>query len=201
MNGDGSIQAFCRSRVTRPRLRRWVALLICLAVFGSAQAQAVYTSYDVEAAYLYNFGKFVYWPGDPSGASTPFTICILGDDPFGEDLNTLVANETIQGRPITTKHLSSASSSDTCQIVFLGLSEQARLAKDLTELSKRPILTVSNLPGFLEYGGVIQFLQQNNRVRFAVNLTPAEQSGLVLSSELLKVAMYVDGKPSTEVKP
>jgi hypothetical protein len=198
MNGDGSMQAICRLRVTRQRLRRWVALLVCLALFGSAQAQTVITSYDVEAAYLYNFGKFVRWPADPNAASAPFTICILGDDPFGEKLDSLVANELMEGRPIATKHLSSVASTDACQIVFLGLTEQPRLTNDLAVLSKRPILTVSNLPAFLEHGGMIQFLEQNNRVRFAVNLAPAEQTGLTLSSELLKVAVYVT---PVEAKP
>jgi hypothetical protein len=177
---------------------------VALALAGficCAQAQAVFTPYDVEAAYLYNFGKFVRWPADPAAAPTPFTICILGDDPFGEKLNLLIANESIQGRPIAAKHLASTAGADSCQIVFLGQSEQARLAKDISELSKKPVLTVSNLPGFLEHGGMIQFLQQNNKVRFSVNLTSAQQPGLVLSSELLKVAVHVDGKPSPEVKP
>jgi len=195
---------------TRTARRRWqqrigwlqrLGMLLALAAIGSAQAQAVFTPYDVEAAYLYNFGKFVRWPVDASATTAPFTICILGDDPFGEKLNTLVANEAIQGRPITTKRLSSVAGAESCQIVFLGLTEQSRLTKDLTELSKRPVLTVSNLPGFLERGGMIQFLQQDNKVRFAVNLTSAEQPGLALSSELLKVAVHVESKNAPEVKP
>jgi hypothetical protein len=195
------------SRTARQhRLRRigWLrclGMLLALAAIGSAQAQAVFTPYDVEAAYLYNFGKFVRWPADASAATAPFTICILGDDPFGERLNALVANEAIQGRPIATKRLPSVAGAESCQIVFLGLTEQARLTKDLAELGKRPVLTVSNLPGFLDRGGMIQFLQQENKVRFAVNLTAAEQTGLALSSELLKVAVHVDTKAAPEVKP
>ena len=40
---------------------------------------------------------------------------------------------------------------------------------------------------------MMQFLIVDNRVRFAVNLRPAASSGLSLSSELLKVAVYVRG--------
>jgi hypothetical protein len=155
----------------------------------------------VEAAYLYNFGKFVRWPSDTSSAPVAFTICILGNDPFGEKLSSLVANETIQNRPITTKHLATTAEADGCQIVFIGRTEESRLTKELADLNKKPVLTVSAIPSFLEHGGMIQFLQQNNRVRFAVNLEPAGQSGLTLSSDLLKVAVYVNGKPSPEVKP
>ena len=196
----GSTETVRRRGLRRGRMACSI-LLACLFLIGPAWSQATFTPYDVEAAYLYNFGKFVRWPADPNAATAPFTICILGDDPFGEKLSSLVANEAIQGRPIATKHLTSAASADSCQIVFLGLTEQARLTKDLAELSRWPILTVSNLPGFLERGGMIQFLQQNDRVRFAVNLSPAQQPGLVFSSELLKVAVYVNGKPTPEVTP
>lgn len=188
---------------TLSMLRRSGVALVLAASIGcaQAQAQATFTPSDVEAAYLYNFGKFVRWPADQAATSAPFTICILGDDPFGEKLNTLIANETIQGRPIVAKHLTSTAAADSCQILFLGLTEQPRMAKDIAELNKKPVLTVSSLPGFLEHGGMIQFLQQNNKVRFAVNLAPCIPPGLTLSSELLKVAVRVDGRPSPEVKP
>jgi hypothetical protein len=182
---------------------RAVCILLLVTLFSilPACAQTAFTSYDVEAAYLYNFGKFVRWPADPDAATAPFSICILGDDPFGSKLNILVAHEAIDGHPIVTRRLASVSAADSCQIIFLGTSEEPRLAKDLSELQKKPALTVSNLPGFLEHGGMIQFLQINNKVRFAVNLATAEQNGLTFSSDLLKVAVTVDAKASTEAKP
>ncbi len=68
------------------------------------------------------------------------------------------------------------------------------MAQDISALEKKPILTVSSMPGFLQHGGMIQFLQIDNRVRFSVNLSPAQESGLELSSELLKVAVQVQPK-------
>ncbi len=168
-------------------------LLVCFFLVGSARTQPSFTSYDVEAAYLYNFGKFVRWPAD-TAATAPFSICILGDDPFGTRLTTLIANETIQGRPVLARHIATVTAAAACQILFLGSSEEPRLAKDLADLQKKPVLTVSNLPDFLERGGIIQFLQVNNKVRFAVNHTAAEPAGLSLSSELLKVAVSIETK-------
>jgi hypothetical protein len=85
--------------------------------------------------------------------------------------------------------------------VFLGVSEDAHLKKDLDAFEKKPILTVSNIPRFLERGGMIQFLVQDRRVRFAVNLPAAERTGLALSSELLKVAVYVSKVAAAEAAP
>ena len=176
-------------------------LLLCVFLTGMAWPQHTVTSYDVEAAYLYNFGKFVRWPADTDAGTAPFTICILGEDPFGQKLDMLIANESVQGRPIVAKRVAAASATEACQIVFLGSSEEPKLAKDLAELQKRPMLTVSNMPDFVERGGMIQFLQINNTVRFEVNLSSAQQSGLALSSELLKVAVTVNTKTAQEVKP
>jgi hypothetical protein len=156
------------------------------------------TASDVEAAYLYNFGKFVNWPAEPPAA--PFSICVLGDD-FAKTLDSLIANESIQGRKIAARRLSSVADADRCQILFLGVSEESRLTKDMAALKGKPILTVSSLPRFLDEGGNIQFLMQNNRVRFAINLAAAEKSGLTLSSELLKVAVSVSPMPPVEGRP
>jgi hypothetical protein len=185
------------------RIRRVSTFLLALSVslFCSAQTGGVVTPSDVEAAYLYNFAKFVTWPSDAGQDPAPFDLCILGEDSFGETLSSMIATETHQGRKLAVRRLPSAATAGNCQILFIGQSEESRLASDLNALQKKPILTVSALPGFLEHGGMIQFLLQNRKVRFAVNLTAAGQAGLQLSSELLKVAVHVDSKPNVEVNP
>jgi hypothetical protein len=151
---------------------------------------------DVEAAYLHNFGKFVEWPPLPVA---PFTICIVGKDDFGKTLDSLIAHESMQGRTIVAKRLpSTAEAGEACQIVYVGTSELSRLGKDLDALKDKPVLTVSALPSFLDHGGMIQFVLEENRVRFAVNLAAAERAHLTFSAELLKVALYVNSRPSQE---
>jgi hypothetical protein len=189
-----------RTRCSRVLCIWIVLLLVCPSVLCPAQPPSNFGPSDVEAAYLYNFGKFVRWPAGAEDASAPFAICTLGDNVFDVTLKSLVANETIDGHSIIPKQLSSVAAATGCRIVFIGPSEAPRLDKDLTELQKKPALTVSSLPDFLRHGGMIQFVLQNNRVRFAVNLPAAEQSGLSLSSELLKVAIHVDSKSEKEAK-
>jgi len=155
---------------------------------------------DIEAAYLYNFGKFVRFPAVDAQNQPTFSICILGDDGIGAPLDNLIANESIQGRKIVTRRLTSAADAGTCQIIYIGQTEEERLERNLAALEGKPVLTVSGLPGFLDRGGMIQFILQDKRVRFAVNLTAAERPRLELSSELLKVATRVDAKPAGEAK-
>jgi hypothetical protein len=172
------------------------ALLVAFCATCCAQSDVAPT--DVEAAYLYNFGKFVEWPPQVESNPAPFTICVLGKDDFGPILDSLIANETIHQHNIVAKRMPTLANTDACQILYLGSSEQSRMTKDLDALKDKPILTVSSLTGFMDHGGMIQFLLVENRVRFEVNLAAASHCHLTLSAELLKVAVFVNSKPSQE---
>ena len=148
--------------------------------------------FEVKAAYLYNFARFVEWPGENnSNGNGLFEICVLGADPFGGTLDATVAGQTISGKNVTIRRVSKPQEVSPCRIVFISSSEEGRLKEDLAALDKAQILTVSDIPRFSERGGMIGFILEGNRVRFDVNLTSAQGAGLTLRSELLKVATNV----------
>jgi hypothetical protein len=150
------------------------------------------TDYDVKAAYLYNFGHFVEWPAHVASAQNDsFTVCVLGQDPFGPVLDTTLAGETIAGKKVTAKRIATLQESGNCQILFLSSAEEAQLKIILKALNKQAVLTVSDMPEFSQHGGMIQFVPEGKRVRFEVNLAAVQHAGLTLSSELLKVATTV----------
>lgn len=155
------------------------------------QAQTRPSEYQVKAAYLYNFGKFVNWPGDHNFSD--FNVCVLGTDPFGPTLDRIISNATINGKKVLAKRIAKPQDAAECRIVFLGSSEASRLPSDIAALNKLGVLTVSDIPDFIQRGGMIQFVLDGDRVRFEVDLTAAKEAGLSLSSELLKVAMKVRG--------
>lgn len=169
-------------------------LLSCLLSSAaiSSLAQPVHpTESQVKAAYLYNFGKFVRWQPDRASSPESLEICVLGKDPFGAVLDTTIAGESIDGRKITVRRIARVQDAAPCSILFISTSEASRLASILTAAQHLNVLTVSDLPHFVEQGGMIGFVLQEGRIRFDVNRTAAEQSHLVLSSELLKVATKV----------
>lgn len=148
------------------------------------------TDYQVKAAYLYNFGRFVEWPAVTAKGDS-FTVCVLGQDPFGAALDSTLAGQSIAGKSVAARRISTPQESSSCQILFLSSSEDARLPKIMESLDKAPVLTVSDIPGFSQRGGMIQFVLDGSRVRFEVNLAATQKAGLNLSSELLKVATNV----------
>lgn len=147
------------------------------------------SEYDVEASYIFHFSRFVEWPATPRPQQ--FLICILGQNPFGNALADTVANENVQGESVVAKQVLTSEDAAACRIVFISSSEENRLEEILASLSNASVLTVSDLPRFTEHGGMIQFLLQDNHVRFQVNVATARHSGLVMSSELLKLAVAV----------
>ena len=170
-----------------------VAVAWVLVAVPFLRAQSVKpTDYDVKAAYLYNFGHFVEWPVNVASVQNEsFTVCVLGQDPFGPVLDTTLAGETIAGKRVAAKRISTLQESGNCQILFLSSAEAAQLNSIVKALSKQAVLTVSDMPQFSQRGGMIQFVLEGKRVRFEVNLAAVQHAGLTLSSELLKVATTV----------
>jgi len=182
-------------RVTRETARRMaIATVLLLAAAQAVWAQKTSRD-DVQAAYLYNFGKFVRWPQAVDRG--PMLLCVAGRDPFGQAVGKLVEGEEINGRPVEERDLESPEGVGACSILFVGTEERARAESFLAAAEGKPILTVGEGPDFLARGGMIQFVLVGDHVRFAVNLDAVIQHRIVLSSELLKVAVTVTGNPGT----
>lgn len=176
-------------------------LILSLTVSASSSLgqQTKPSEYQIKAVYLYNFSRFIAWPGQRNSATTePFVVCVLGRDPFGSALDSTLSGEQIDGRRVVAKRISKPQDSSGCQIIFVSSSEESHVKEILTALEGSRALTVSDLPRFSQEGGMIQFLLDGDKVRFEVNLKTATDAGLTLSSELLKVAVTVRRNTSTE---
>jgi len=172
---------------------RSIALVLASAAISAASLraqQANPTEYQVKAAYLYNFGRFVEWPPKVA-AGEFFSVCVLGQDPFGVTLDKTIAGEDINGKKAAVRRIARLQDAALCRILFISLAEENHLKEILAALAGMSVLTVSDIPQFAQRGGMIQFVMRENKVRFEVNLTTAERDGLTMSSQLLKVAVNV----------
>jgi hypothetical protein len=188
---DKARTAACGARLAL--LACLVSLLTTLSASGEdAIAQASRpNAYQVQAAYLYNFGKFVKWPSlAPANQSGAFTICVLGQDPFESVLVSTLTGQTVGGKPVVVKRLTRVQDAAQCHILSLSTT-QRDLKGTLAAIDDSSVLTVSDMPDFSKRGGMIQFVLEGDRVRFEINLESAEKSHLVFASELLKVAAAV----------
>jgi hypothetical protein len=167
-----------------------IAVVLCSLTIGT-RAQ-VAGEYQVKAAFLYNFAKFVAWPpGSFSDGSTPIRICILGQDPFGPELRNITNDKTVNGRKLEVDQVIDLQVARTCHILFIASSEKTQLKRTFESLRGADVLTVGETKGFAELGGIVNFVLEDNRVRFEVNQKAAAQAGLTISSKLLAIAKLV----------
>lgn len=175
---------FCRAFNT--------ALVATVLVFASAlqAAESPPSEYQVKGAFLLNFTKFIEWPAAVfEKPDSPFGICILGEDPFGRDLDALLEGEVVGRRKLTVQRLRSAPIPKACQVLFVSKSEKT--TSSFLEGLGPGILTVSDRDEFLREGGMIAFVIQNRRVRFDINRRATERASLTISARMLKVARSV----------
>jgi hypothetical protein len=173
------------------------AFLICACLLAAvAQAQSA-TEYQVKAAFLFNFARFVEWPADAfPNADSALQICVLGQDPFGRDFEQVIVDKTVNGHRIEIAHPEGVPQARACQILFIAASEKPRLAAILQGLSNASVLIVGDTPGFAALGGAINFVIDDSRVRFEINLKAAQLAHLKISARLLTVAKVVlNGEP------
>jgi hypothetical protein len=155
------------------------------------QAQSA-TEYQVKAAFLFNFAKFVEWPADAvHGADAPLQICLLGQDPFGHEFEEVIGDKSVNGHRIEVIHPSGVPQARGCQIIFVASSEKGQVLEILRGLRGASVLTVGDIPGFAEMGGIINFVLDDGRVRFEINMKAAERAHLKLSARLLTVAKRI----------
>jgi hypothetical protein len=169
------------------------ALLACgAALLGPAGTRAQSPrelEYEVKAAFLYNFTKFVEWPAEAfTHERSPIVLCVVGDDPFGKSLETLVRGETVEGRSLAIDRKTDGNFRQ-CHLMFVSRSERGRFSELLGGLGDSDVLTVGDAPGFLEAGGLINFTLEGGKVRFAINQAAAERSRLKISSKLMRLAV------------
>jgi YfiR/HmsC-like len=173
----------------RIRSLAFICALVCLVTSVTAEER----EYQIKAEFLERFTRFIEWPDDStvSNPSSPFSICIIGRDRYGSYLKDLAATTKIHKKKIDVKYISSLQEVDQCNLLFISDSEKAALASILAYTAEKPILTVSDAPGFAEQGVLINFYQEAEFVRFEINPLAVQKSRLRFSSRLLKLGRLV----------
>jgi hypothetical protein len=167
-----------------------VAALASAAVHANAQ-ELVTDEYQVKAAFLYNFAKFVEWPSGTPARSSSIAICVLGQNPFGRVLEDTVSGKTVDGKTFVVRRVSDGKSAAFCQILFVSSSERAHLESMLGELRAGHVLTVGETDTFIDEGGIINLKLDNGKVQIQINVNAADQAGVRISSKLLSLAQII----------
>ena len=175
-------------------MRRFIHLLSLMAagLVPTLCHGQVLEEYQVKAGYLLNIAKFTDWPGEANvAASEPFTVCVIGLDPFGHWLDDTTAVESPKGRRLQVRRIADARESIGCQVVFVSSSERKRVGQILGGLEGHHVLTIGDCDAAVAAGVIVNFTREDMRIRFEINTDSAEKQGLHISPRLLSLARIV----------
>lgn len=152
--------------------------------------------YRVKAAFLFNFAKFVEWPAKTfKDEKESMTFCTVGEDPFRGTLDEVVSGKMIGPRSIRILHYQQPTDVHGCQVLFIGSEQKKNIASILDHLKYSAVLSVGESYGFAQQGGIIGFILEDDKLRFAINLDVARSEQLRISAKLLSLAKTVIVSP------
>ena len=169
---------------------RALATVLAMLVTGGVIAQTQLTEHQMQAAVLGNLAKFIEWPLAAEEAPA-IRIGILGHDPFGSDIEAVLKEAKVKSKGFAVERSSNVRDLLDCHIIYFSSQETEKLTEARLILGRKPILTVGEHPNFLSRGGMVNFHIESNRTRFAINLKNAEEAGLAIHTQVLRLATEV----------
>jgi len=172
---------------------RIIPLVLTFLFGATTAAQDAGLESRLKAAVVSKFPAFTEWPESALNGRRTIEICVARPNPFGTTLTELVAGETLRGRGIVVRELADLGAIDRCHVLFVS-SASAPDRRDLLARARNlPVLTVGDYVTFLEEGGIIALRTVGGRIRFEIDVANANQTGIRLSSQLLRLALNVRG--------
>ncbi len=177
-------------------VRRLIILMVMMMLGQAshvwAQDTEASSEYLIKAGYIYNFAKLVEWPASSfAQPDSPIVIGIVGNDPFGPIIDKVLEGKKVNGHPFLIKRLKAIADVKECHILFIGSSLGPHVAETIRMTRGTPVLTISEIPGFADRGGIINLTLEQNKVRFEVNVDAAKEADLNISSRLLVLAKVI----------
>jgi hypothetical protein len=169
--------------------------LMCAQTVAEAQSQPLSES-QIKAGFLFNFTKFVEWPPEAfADPGVPIVLGIVGDSSVAELLIETAAGKIVNGRAVIVQRFKEGQDPRTCHILFVSSSQERHVPQILERVKGSPILTVSETSGFAQFGGMINFTVEGNKVRLEINLDATARARLKISAKVIAVARLVTGEP------
>jgi hypothetical protein len=187
--GTGRTSCGCARRY------RFVSALLLFHLAVGAYAQTTRVD-QIKAAFIYNFTKFIEWPPKSfTDVNAAIVIGVLGDSPMAAVLDDVVRDRRVNGRPITVRTIQSAAEAASTQVLFVSATNSSLWAQVQAAIETRSVVTVGESPSFARSGGTINFVVQDDKLRFEINMTAAERSGVKITAQLQKLASAVQRVP------
>ena len=162
---------------------------ISLAAVGGPSA----SEYSTKVVLLERLSRFVEWPTESTQSEVggPFLIAVVGQNPFGDELDAYFLTHKVKGRPVSVRYYRGARDLGPCDLLFISSSERHRLTELLQQVAKKPILTVGDSEGYAARGVMVNIVREQEHLGFEVHLAAAKAAGIQMNSAFLQVAKKI----------
>jgi hypothetical protein len=189
---NNALNPSARGRLNKCRAVRhlalWIAVVLGLAHPAAGQVSKEYT---LKAAFLFKLTRYVQWPE----SAAPFSIGIVGNDPFGNVLDQIVSGESVNKRAVVVKRSRNLADLKDCDVLFVSSSEKDQVPQLLRELDQSKTLIIGDTDGFCRKGGIVNLIIENGRLSFEINPRAAKKHGIVIDPQVLSLAKIVESEP------
>jgi hypothetical protein len=173
-----------RKRSLKLFITIWISCFLCSSTVFGAQSADIYS---LKAALVYNFAKFTKWPNNTINEN--LSVCYF-NDLYKSSMERL-SGKKVSKYFISINKIENIVDVDQCHLIYIDRSMRDVLNRLFLKVKGKSILTVSDISGFYDEGGMIEVTVKENKIRFLINLNPVNESKIVLSSQLLKLAVEV----------
>lgn len=175
----------------------WLVLcLLSLLLYVAPVRAAQFGEYEIKAGFLYNFLNFVSWSEAPEGAASQMMLVIFDTGTVGKAIADTLATESVRGKPLKIIRTTQPAEARKGHLVFIPATYPGEPDKIFQAVQGRPVLTVGESDTFIASGGMINFVRQGAKIRFEINPRAAQNAGLKISSQLLRLAIITDSPHS-----
>ncbi len=177
------------------RIRQFILLMFSLLSINYGVASPrhdLINEYLVKAAFTLNFARLTQWPEQKLKFSQNINICVMGNETLKSSFH-MVNGKIINGHISHFTIISRLNMIRQCHILVISGIKQSNMRQIFKLAQQHSILTISELPDIHQSGAILNFIIQNNKIRFQIDPVKALQSGLKISSRLLKLAIIKKG--------
>lgn len=177
-------------------MSRWFLATVAL-LSGTLAAGGQTTSApedEVMSALILGFVRYSEWPAANGEESAPLVVCVAGRPPLVRALNHAVSGKVVQGHPLQAREVRTPPETGQCKVLFVSSGSKRSVEAMLTAVRGIPVLTIGDSDEILQAGGMVQFFEEDGKMRFAVNLEALNRSKVNVSARLLRLGQVVRGR-------
>ena len=141
--------------------------------------------YQAKAFFIYNFTRLIEWPTDNK---TEFVIGVVGNSPITEHLEKITSGKNVASQKIVIKHFKTTEEIADCNIIYVSNNFSSKIGAIQDILKSNHTLIVGEKNGLTNEGAAINFVLNNNRLSFQINVTNAQKYGLKVSKSLVDMS-------------